>query len=131
MMEEKTISSILASFVEELDFRTLPNEVVENAKLRILDTVGVCLASIGLPYAQALRSFVEEQGGTAEAVPFGSSTRLPAAWAALYNGALAHGNDYDDTHSQSIIHIGGSAVPTALAMGEKLTRSGSDVITAV
>jgi 2-methylcitrate dehydratase PrpD len=131
MSDTTTVSSILATFVEELDFRRLPVDVVENAKLRILDTVGVCLASIDLPYAQALLSFVEEQGGTPEATLFRSSTRLPAAWAALYNGALAHGNDYDDTHSKSIVHIGASAVPTALAMSEKLTRSGTELITAV
>lgn len=131
MMEEPTISRTLARFVAELDFADLPLEVTTNAKLRILDTVGVCLASVDMAYAQAMLSFAQEQGGPAEARAFGRRQRMPATWAALYNGSLAHGNDYDDTHSKSLVHAGGVIVPTALAMSEKVARSGKQAIAAV
>jgi 2-methylcitrate dehydratase PrpD len=49
-----TISRTLGDFVAGLRFADLPPEVVENAKVRVLDTVGVCLASVGAPYAEAV-----------------------------------------------------------------------------
>lgn len=130
-MNTPTISRTLGDFVAGLRDRDLPAGVTANAKVRVLDTVGVCLASVGMRYAEAIFDLCVEQGGAASAVAFGQSQRMPESWAALYNGALAHGNDYDDTHSESIIHIGGVVVPTALAVAEKLGCSGRQLLTAV
>ncbi len=126
-----TISRTLADFVAGLKFSELPADVVANAKMRVLDAVGVCLASVGMPYAEAMHDVCVEQGGLPTAAAFGKSGRMPESWAALYNGSLAHGNDYDDTHSESIVHIGGAVVPTALAVAEKLGCSGAAALAAV
>ena len=123
-MQQPTISQTLGRFVASLEYADLPPEVIGNAKLRILDTVGACLASVGMPYAEAMFDLCREQGGPEVACAFGKALRMPASWAALYNGSLAHGNDYDDTHSRSIVHPGGPVVATALAMSERLGRSG-------
>lgn len=130
-MATTSISQTLAAFVAQLGYADLPQEVATNAKLRVLDTVGVCLASCDMEYAKAMLDLALEQGGPEEAVAYGTRYRMPASWAGLYNGSLAHGNDYDDTHSKSIVHAGGAIVPTTLAMSEKLGRSGKDVIAAV
>ncbi len=130
-MKETTISHTLAGFVAEIGYADLPAEVATNAKHRMLDTVGVCLASIDMEYAKAMLDFALEQGGPGEATAYGAKQKMPASWAALYNGSLAHGNDYDDTHSKSIVHAGGVIVPTALAMSEKLGRPGKQTIAAV
>jgi 2-methylcitrate dehydratase PrpD len=130
-MSERTISESLARFVSALKYADLPADVAKIAKLRLLDTVGVCLASRDMAYAKAVLDFAVEQGGPAEAVAYGTQHRLPASWAALYNGSLAHGNDYDDTHSKSIVHVGGAVVPTALAMAEKTGGDGRSVLAAI
>jgi 2-methylcitrate dehydratase PrpD len=130
-MTQATISETLARFATGLSYAELPPEVAKMAKLRLLDTVGVCLASRDMAYAQAVLDFALEQGGPAEAVAYGSDRRLPASWATLYNGSLAHGNDYDDTHSKSIVHVGGAVVPTALAVAEKLGADGRAVLAAI
>lgn len=130
-MRNATISRTLGDFVAGLRFEDLPPEVVQNAKVRVLDTVGVCLASVGMPYAEAIFDLCAEQAGAATAAAFGKSRRMPEVWAALYNGSLAHGNDYDDTHSESIVHIGGAVVPTALAVAERHGRTRQDVLAAV
>lgn len=130
-MQTEAISTELSRFVVELDFASLPQAVLDNAKLRLLDTLGVCLASVGMPYADAILGLVEEQGGRAESRCFASRLKLPAVQAVLYNASLAHGNDYDDTHSRSIVHPGGVVVPTALAMAEKRSRSGREVLAAI
>jgi 2-methylcitrate dehydratase PrpD len=130
-MTQATISETLARFATGLSYAELPPEVAKMAKLRLLDTVGVCLASRDMAYAQAVLDFALEQGGPAEAVAYGSARRLPASWATLYNGSLAHGNDYDDTHSKSIVHVGGAVVPTALAVAEKLGADGRALLAAI
>ena len=130
-MRQDSISSALATFALGVNFRALPRQVVHNAKLRLLDTVGVCLASSGMDYADAVLAYVQEQGGKPDACLFGRPGRFPAALSVLYNGALAHGNDYDDTHSQSIVHPGGVVVPTALAISEKLLLTGEQAIVAI
>jgi 2-methylcitrate dehydratase PrpD len=130
-MTEAPISATLAAFVADLGYADVPTEVATNAKHRILDTVGVCLASTGMEYAKAMLDMAQTQGGPEESIAYGTKRRMPASWAVLYNGSLAHGNDYDDTHSKSIVHAGGVIVPTALAMAEKLGRSGKQTIAAI
>ena len=50
--------------------------------------------------------------------------------AALANGMLIHGLDFDDTHLNSIIHATAACLPAALAMGESLGASGRDFLAA-
>ena len=130
-MSTEHISTKLANFATGLTTNHLPPEVVKNAKLRILDTVGVCLASAGMPYAEAILAYALEQQGQPQSTLFGRTEKLPPALAVLYNASLAHGNDYDDTHSLSIVHPGAVIVPTALAIGEKTSCSGAAVLASV
>src|SRR3954471_15492703 len=62
-MASSSVAQSLAAFACALGPADLPAEVLANAKLRLLDTVGVCLASVGMPYAEAVRGYVQEQGG--------------------------------------------------------------------
>ena len=125
-----SLSHALADFACGLDLERVPTEVVANARLRLLDTVGVCLASVGMEYADAMMHVIGEQGASTEATLIGGTQRAAAGWAAFYNGGLAHGNDYDDTHSVSLMHISAVVVPTVLAMGERIRAAGADVIAA-
>jgi len=125
-----SLARALAEFGSRLRYDDLPAEVTASARLRLLDTVGVCLASVGMPYADAMLGVVGEQGESSDAALFGSAKRAAAAWAACYNGALAHGNDYDDTHSAALIHISGVVVPAVLALGERERAPGRRVLEA-
>src|SRR4051812_37094841 len=70
--------------------------------------------------------------GTAnEASVIGESVRTSAAAAALANGLLIHGLDYDDTHIAGLVHASAVTVPAALAVGEQRRRSGSEVLQAI
>lgn len=126
----RSCSQVLAEFASALTPATIPEAVVRDVRLRLLDTVGVCLASVGMEYADAVLGVVREHGGRAEATVFGHGDRVPASWAAFYNGALAHGNDYDDTHSVATVHASGIVIPTMLAMAERVGASGADALAA-
>ncbi|MGH6884961.1 MAG: MmgE/PrpD family protein, partial [Geminicoccales bacterium] len=55
---------------------------------------------------------------------------LPAASAALRNGALMHSLEFDGTHAASIVHAGSVAAPAALAVAEETGASGPQLLRA-
>lgn len=113
-----TASAVLAAFAEQLRYEDIPEAVLAKAKLHLLDVLGVALASASLPFAQVALDGVREDAGRGACTVFGFGDRLPPAWAALMNGTLAHGIDYDDTHFGSVVHVSCSVAPTAIACAE-------------
>ena len=102
-----------------------PEEVLHDAKLRLLDTVGISVAALGTGPADVAHALVSRWGGTPIAGAIGLPQRLPAPSAALVNGTLAHALDFDDTHVPSILHPSASIVPAALAAAEEAGASGA------
>jgi 2-methylcitrate dehydratase PrpD len=124
-------SRILAGFITTLELSDISAEVLESAKMRILDILGICIASQHEPGPQALREAVLHWGGRPEASIIGYADELPAPQAALVNGTLGHSLDFDDTHHASRIHASTVIVPAALAAGQSEQRTGADILTAV
>jgi 2-methylcitrate dehydratase PrpD len=50
--------------------------------------------------------------------------------AALMNGVLVHGLDFDDTHLEGVVHASASCWPAALGMAWRGARSGADLLLA-
>jgi 2-methylcitrate dehydratase PrpD len=126
-----TAAERLAAFTTGLVFEAIPPDVVETARLHLLDTLGCGLAAHALDVATAGRAVAAEMGGTAEATVIGLGPRLPAAQAALANGMLCHGLDFDDTHADAVCHVTVVVGPAALAVGEARRASGRDVLAAL
>jgi 2-methylcitrate dehydratase PrpD len=102
---------------------------VANARLRILDVLGLALAASTYDFAAPVVASVDTTDGPCTII--GSDRTATPALAALVNGTLAHGLDFDDTHAASITHASAVVVPSALAVAERAGISGRDVITAV
>jgi 2-methylcitrate dehydratase PrpD len=126
-----TAAERFATWALELDLDAVPPQVVEAAKLHMLDVVGCGLAAHGLDVATEGRSTMAELGGEPEASVIGLDTGLPAANAAFANAMLCHGLDFDDTHSDSVSHVSTVVVPAALALAEARGASGRELLTAV
>ena len=122
----------LAEFVAHTSYGDLPSEVVEQAKLFILDTLGCALGGRVQAREEVswVTSFMTLQNADGQSTVFGESGKTSAVIAALTNGAMAHTIDFDDTHMPSITHLGSSLVATIFALGEELQSSGKDVIAA-
>jgi 2-methylcitrate dehydratase PrpD len=123
-----TLAERLAAFAAALEFDHLPADVVASVRLRTLDVVGLALAASTYDFAKPLLATASD-GGPCSII--GSTRRTSSAGAALVNGTLAHGLDFDDTHAASITHASAVVVPTALAVGESEGASGREVVTAV
>jgi 2-methylcitrate dehydratase PrpD len=128
---QQTIAQRLAQFDSRLAFDDIPAKVVEKTKLLILDTLGICLGSTRLDFGEAVLGVVAGWGGTPESTAIGSSRLLSGQNAAFCNGVLGHGQDYDDTHTESVVHPSAALVPVALACGERRQRGGKDVLAAL
>ena len=124
----RTLAQTLADFAADCTFERLPAEVVRSVKLRVLDTLGICLASRHFGLADAVHGMVDLWGGAPEAQVIGGSRRYPAPNAALINGTLAHSLDFDDTHLPSVLHPSASIVPVVLAAAQSAGRGGAEAL---
>src|SRR5258705_4898391 len=123
-------SQAIAKFLNGLKLEDVPQAVVQKAKLVLLDTLGVALASSTMDFGRMVMNVAQKLGGPSSSRLIGSSLKLAAANAVMANGTLAHGLDYDDTLEEAIVHTGCCAGMTALAVGEEVSASGADVLEA-
>jgi 2-methylcitrate dehydratase PrpD len=125
------IEQELAKFAREITYDKLPEEVIRQAKLCLLDLVGAaCAGATALP-GHVVTEIIEEAGGSPQAVLIGRKGKVPALNAALGNGLYAHALELDDLHRSSILRPGSPIIPAALAAAEKTGASGKDLITAI
>jgi 2-methylcitrate dehydratase PrpD len=125
------IEQELAKFAREITYDKLPEEVIRQAKLCLLDLVGAaCAGATALP-GHVVTEIIEEAGGSPQAVLIGRKEKVPALNAALGNGLYAHSLELDDLHRSSILRPGSPIIPAALAAAEKTGASGKDLITAI
>lgn len=125
-----SISERLAEFVCSLTLDDVPTPVIEVARQHFLDAIGIAVASSDMDYARAARRAVNalSEPGSAHLLGFGDSVSPSSA--ALGNGVLIHGLDFDDTHIGAIYHATAPALAAALAVGEDENSSGQDVLLA-
>jgi len=113
----------LSRFACAMRVAALPAEVRERATHHILDALGIGLASHSQSYAEPALAGIEAAGNNGPCTVIGDTRRLSPRDAAMANGLLMHGLDYDDTHLASIIHPTVASLPAALAVGEAVDAS--------
>ncbi len=125
----RTISQTLGAFVADLDVSRIDLAVRDRAKLLFLDSVGVALASSSLDFGHIAASALAAVE-TGHSPVIGSTRRLTLRDAALVNGMLIHGIDYDDTSIYGRVHPSANCIPGALTLGAHLGSSGTEVLAA-
>jgi 2-methylcitrate dehydratase PrpD len=120
----------LAAFAHGLTSARIPAAVRDSVALRVLDTLGCALAAADADWADAVLAPVSAWGQGGRSTVAGRVERLAAPMAALANGTLAHGLDFDDTHAPSITHASAVVLPAALALGEERGLPGQEIIAA-
>jgi len=121
----------LADYVVQTLERPLPSAVMATTKLHILDTLAAMVSGSRLKPGLFAVKFVDSLGGKPQATVVGTSIVTSAVNAAFANGMMAHADETDDTHPFGPFHAGCGVVAAALATGELVGSSGSDVVRAV
>ncbi|MDR7239227.1 MmgE/PrpD family protein [Neobacillus drentensis] len=127
-----SLSHEIVHAIRQREKRGLPEEIREKVILHICDTIAISLASYkGAPIA--LKSIaalsIGVKGGTGRII--GSEHRLPPAYAAFANTALAHALDYDDINDLARIHPTPVTLAAALAAANAEDSRSTDLISAV
>lgn len=130
MVAMTTESEKLGRFALDLALADVPADVLALAKEHLLDALGIALASSRFDFGRSILRGAQALGEGGQATAIGSGARLPAASAALVNGVLAHGLDFDDTHIGAVYHATSPALAAALAAGEANGATGAEVLLA-
>ncbi|WP_426034624.1 MmgE/PrpD family protein [Cypionkella sp. TWP1-2-1b2] len=107
----------------------IPASARSMARFSLFDWLVCGRAGVDEPLAVILRNYIGAEGGLPVASVFGG-TQVPARAAALVNGATSHALDYDDTHFGHVGHLSVGIYPAALAVGEALGASASELVDA-
>ena len=122
------VSRAIAEFAHGLRPGDVPAAVRERARYLILDAVGIALAAGREPYAARMRDGLASLGERGDATVIGVPAPMGLRDAAILNGALVHGLDFDDTHMRAVVHATAVSFPAALVAGEHVGASGGDLL---
>ena len=119
----------IAQFVVDSRFGDLPANVVDAAKIAVLDGIGVMLAGSMEAPAQIVAEYVRTLGGASACTVAGTGFKTNAPSAAFANGVAGHCLDFE-IQGNPPTHGTSSCLPAALALAEQTGAGGSAVIEA-
>ena len=121
----------LSSYMAEARNRALPDNVVQETKHHILDTIAAMVSGSELAPGRMAIQFARAYGGEKIATVVASPILCGPIEAAFANGELAHSDESDDDFTTGGAHPGCAVVPAALATGEQFGISGTPFVRAV
>lgn len=125
---ESAVATQFARYGLAVDYETLPDAVVKQAKRSILDSLGCALGALDADGFHACLELIEQLGGVEEATVFGTGRRTNAVNAALANSFLIRYLDFNDSGGGG---HNSDAIPSILAVGEREQASGRAFLTSV
>lgn len=127
-MSRSLLSQQLADYVYDLQFQDLPAKVIEEAKARIIDSIGVALAAIDAQPVRISRKIAENVSSKKPATIFGTSKGTSPDLASFVNGCMVRYLDFLDTYlSKEALHPSDN-IPAVIAAAEFSGASAKDVI---
>jgi 2-methylcitrate dehydratase PrpD len=126
----------LACYIQNLSYKDLPINVIHQAKRVVLDSLGTILMGVRKEEAHPIVKFLQKLEEKNECTVIKSNLKTSCPWSAFANSSYAQVHDCNDGHRDSAAfggaaHPGRTAIPTALAVGEKLSSTGKEVITSL
>jgi len=96
-------AEIFSTWCFNLEYKEIPNEVVDKIKLTFMDSLGLIFASRNEDYIKAIKQSFTDSGNCT--VP-GHLEKLCPSDAIVLNGTAIHGEDFDDTFEGTPVHVG-------------------------
>jgi 2-methylcitrate dehydratase len=127
----KSISRQIAEFALKLKYEDLPENVVNEVKRYLYDSVGCSYGGYHTKDVNILRGIYTEMGGKKEASLLGFGDKMPAVNATLVNSLMVRALDFNDIYWKEDPSHPSDLIPAALAVGEMVDASMQDVIVAI
>jgi len=125
-----TVVRRLTEIAADIRVDTLPSDVIDEAKRRLLDSLGSGLGGFHAEPSQIARGLAEDLGGNPEATIWGSPHRTSCERATLANATMLRYLDFMDSHAGSDPCHPCFNIPPCLAVAERVDASGRDLIAA-
>ncbi len=120
----------LARFVEAAQLDELSPAALEQLKIRVLDTLGVAIGALDAEPIVAIRSLIDDLGGTPQSTLIGGGKTSPER-AAFYNSALSRYLDFMDAYlAKGETNHPSDNFGAVLAAAEAADASGAALLTA-
>src|SRR4051812_2175268 len=129
MNDKPPIAATLADFVVRLDPAAIPAAIRAQARLHLLDSIGIAVAASAQDYARKAYAGLAALGNRDYRV-IGFMDGLSLRDSILLNGMLVHGLEFDDTSIAGRIHPSAFGVPCALGAAAFMRASGRELLTA-
>jgi 2-methylcitrate dehydratase len=121
----------IADWVADVVPAALPDDVIHEAKRRLIDSVGVAFAAYDCPPGVAARALCRRTRADPGATPFGAHTSSSPDLAAFHNGVLIRYLDFNDTYLSLEPAHPSDNIAAALAAAELAGSSGRDLLAAI
>jgi 2-methylcitrate dehydratase PrpD len=129
--EKQSVTKKLVDFILNTEYDDIPEQVVERAKLMIIDNLGVQLAAAAFPIGKIIKDHLQKIGGEKRSTVTGIKLKTSCINAAWANGCLGHALDMDDGDLKGVhSHPTSKTLPSVLSVGELVKANGKEVLTA-
>jgi 2-methylcitrate dehydratase len=121
----------IADWVAGVVPAALPDDVIHEAKRRLIDSVGVAFAAYDCPPGIAARALCRRTRADPGATAIGARTSSSPELAAFHNGVLIRYLDFNDTYLSLEPAHPSDNIAAALAAAELAGSSGRDLLAAI
>ena len=127
----KSISRQIAEFAVSLKFADLPEEVINEVKRYMYDSIGCAYGGYHTKDLKIIRDIYIDIGGKSDATILGFGDKLPAVNATLINSLMVRALDFNDIYWKDDPSHPSDIIPAAWAVGELVNANMKDVIVAI
>lgn len=124
----ETLLQSLAAYADGIRYCDIPQTVLRQAAVTLIDTVGCMISGSRSPLVDAVVASELARSGPGNVTVVGSPIRLPSEGAARANGYMG---DLHELNDLTCGHAGIGNVAAVLAMGEALEVSGEQLLEAL
>jgi 2-methylcitrate dehydratase PrpD len=125
-----SFTKTLSKWIASLRYANVPEDSVPWVRTAVLDYFAVALAGCKAEGLQIVRRYVAAQYAKGDATLIGEKERMSLEGAALYNGTMAHWEEYDDATFGMAGHPSVVIMPALFAAAESADSTGKEFVAA-
>lgn len=126
-MSEYMVTNAFLDFIDaHRSYESIPQNVIDVTRTLLFDAVSNTLGGIASDKGKIGIQMAKKMGGVPEATVYATGQKVSASTAALANGEMQNGLDYDP-----VPHVPPVLMPAALAVAEARGATGKELLTAL
>lgn len=129
-MDESLTGRLAGEVMGIVGADAVPDAVRAESRRTFLNVLGVAIGASQEAATDIVVAQATSHGGDGSVLIPGREEPIDTLNAATCIGFEAHLDDYDDTHLETVIHVGASSLAATLSVGQELGSTGAEVMRA-